>query len=34
MFEDIGRQVLATAHRKRPEYFIKEIGKLIYFNKC
>ncbi|ERL94085.1 hypothetical protein D910_11367 [Dendroctonus ponderosae] len=28
MFEDIGRQVLATAHRKRPEYFIKEIEKI------
>lgn len=26
MFEDIGRQVLATGYRKRPEYFIKEIG--------
>lgn len=28
MFEDIGRQVLATGHRKRPEYFIKEIEKI------
>lgn len=26
VFEDIGRQVLATGHRKRPEYFISEIG--------
>lgn len=26
VFEDIGRQVLATGHRKRPEYFIGEIG--------
>ncbi|XP_060526101.1 mitochondrial-processing peptidase subunit alpha [Cylas formicarius] len=28
MFEDIGRQVLATGHRKRPEYFIREIEKV------
>lgn len=28
MFEDIGRQVLATGHRKRPKYFINEIEKL------
>ncbi|XP_050303675.1 mitochondrial-processing peptidase subunit alpha [Anthonomus grandis grandis] len=28
MFEDIGRQVLATGHRKRPQYFIKEIEKI------
>lgn len=28
MFEDIGRQVLATGHRKRPEYFINEIEKI------
>ncbi|KAL1508936.1 hypothetical protein ABEB36_003752 [Hypothenemus hampei] len=28
MFEDIGRQVLARGHRKRPEYFIKEIEKI------
>lgn len=27
MFEDIGRQVLATGHRKRPKYFIDEIGE-------
>lgn len=27
VFEDVGRQVLATGGRKRPEYFIKEIGK-------
>lgn len=29
VFEDIGRQVLATGERKRPEYFISEIGKRI-----
>nr|CAI5843218.1 unnamed protein product [Callosobruchus analis] len=28
MFEDIGRQVLATGHRKRPKYFIDEIEKI------
>uniref|UniRef100_A0A1Y1LEA8 Mitochondrial-processing peptidase subunit alpha n=1 Tax=Photinus pyralis TaxID=7054 RepID=A0A1Y1LEA8_PHOPY len=28
VFEDIGRQVLATGHRKRPEYFICEIEKV------
>ncbi|XP_030763716.1 mitochondrial-processing peptidase subunit alpha [Sitophilus oryzae] len=28
MFEDIGRQVLAMGHRKRPEYFIKEIERI------
>ncbi|CAG9772471.1 unnamed protein product [Ceutorhynchus assimilis] len=28
MFEDIGRQVLATGHRKRPDYFISEIEKI------
>lgn len=27
IFEDIGRQVLATGHRKRPQYFIDEIGR-------
>lgn len=27
VFEDIGRQVLSTGHRKRPEDFIREIGK-------
>lgn len=26
VFEDVGRQVLVTGHRKRPEHFIKEIG--------
>lgn len=26
VFEDIGRQVLAIGSRKRPEYFIQEIG--------
>lgn len=26
VFEDIGRQVLATGERKPPEYFISEIG--------
>lgn len=30
VFEDIARQVLATGHRKRPQYFIDEIGK--YYN--
>lgn len=29
VFEDIGRQVLATGSRKRPEYFIQEIGELL-----
>lgn len=29
VFEDIGRQVLATGHRKPPEFFIDAIGKLI-----
>ncbi|GFY39312.1 mitochondrial-processing peptidase subunit alpha [Trichonephila inaurata madagascariensis] len=28
MFEDIGRQVLATGKRKEPEYFIQEIAKI------
>ncbi|CAG5095106.1 Similar to PMPCA: Mitochondrial-processing peptidase subunit alpha (Pongo abelii) [Cotesia congregata] len=28
VFEDIGRQVLATGTRKRPEYFIQEIDKI------
>ncbi|XP_013793391.1 mitochondrial-processing peptidase subunit alpha-like [Limulus polyphemus] len=28
MFEDIGRQVLATGHRKPPEFFMDEIGKV------
>ncbi|KAK0172268.1 hypothetical protein PV328_005607 [Microctonus aethiopoides] len=28
VFEDIGRQVLATGVRKRPEYFINEIEKI------
>lgn len=31
VFEDIGRQVLATGHRKRPQYFIDEIGTTILF---
>lgn len=26
VFEDIGRQVLATGHRKRPEEFIQQIN--------
>lgn len=26
VFEDMGRQVLATGHRKRPEYYIDAIG--------
>lgn len=29
VFEDISRQVLATGHRKRPEHFIKAIGKVM-----
>lgn len=29
VFEDIGRQVLATGIRKRPEQFIEAIGKLL-----
>ncbi|XP_044261911.1 mitochondrial-processing peptidase subunit alpha [Tribolium madens] len=28
IFEDIGRQVLATGHRKRPQHFITEIEKI------
>ena len=28
VFEDIARQVLTTGHRKRPEHFIEEIGKI------
>ncbi|KAK9881117.1 hypothetical protein WA026_014465 [Henosepilachna vigintioctopunctata] len=28
IFEDIGRQVLAIGHRKRPEYFIEEIENI------
>ncbi|XP_013106169.1 mitochondrial-processing peptidase subunit alpha [Stomoxys calcitrans] len=28
VFEDVGRQVLATGHRKRPEHFIDEIDKI------
>lgn len=28
MFEDIGRQVLITGHRKRPQHFIDEIEKV------
>jgi len=28
VFEDIGRQVLATKHRKRPSYFIDQIEKV------
>nr|CAD7439339.1 unnamed protein product [Timema bartmani] len=28
VFEDIGRQVLATGHRKRPSYFIDAISKV------
>lgn len=27
VFEDIGRQVLSTGARRRPDHFIKEIGK-------
>lgn len=29
VFEDIGRQVLATGHRKKPEQFIDAIGKYL-----
>jgi len=32
VFEDIGRQVLATGSRKRPEYFMQAIGKPVIFN--
>ncbi|GAB6031464.1 hypothetical protein CHUAL_009233 [Chamberlinius hualienensis] len=28
LFEDIGRQVLATGYRKQPHYYIDEIGKI------
>lgn len=28
VFEDIARQVLATGHRKRPQFFIDEIEKI------
>lgn len=28
IFEDVGRQVLASGHRKRPEYFIEQIEKV------
>ncbi|CAB3373705.1 Hypothetical predicted protein [Cloeon dipterum] len=28
IFEDIGRQVLATGERKRPEYFMKQISQI------
>lgn len=31
VFEDIGRQVLATGARKRPDHFIKEIGTCFFF---
>lgn len=36
VFEDVGRQVLATGKRKPPSFFINEIGekKNIYFGKC
>ena len=29
VFEDIGRKVLATEERRRPEYFIEEIGRML-----
>lgn len=29
VFEDIGRQVLASGQRRQPEYFIGEIGKIV-----
>jgi len=28
VFEDLARQVLATGHRKRPQYFIDAIGEI------
>lgn len=31
VFEDVGRQVLATGKRKPPSYFINEIGKLLSY---
>ncbi|XP_071442365.1 mitochondrial-processing peptidase subunit alpha [Hetaerina americana] len=34
VFEDIGRQVLATGHRKRPEYYIEEIDKIRAEDVC
>lgn len=33
VFEDVGRQVLVTGQRKRPQHFIKEIGKSILINQ-
>lgn len=33
MFEDIARQVLATGHRKRPKFFINEIGESSFLCK-
>lgn len=30
VFEDIGRQVLSTGARKRPDHFIKEIGNICF----
>lgn len=33
VFEDIGRQVLATGSRKRPEYFIQAIGNWLIICK-
>lgn len=30
VFEDIGRQVLATGERKEPEYFMSQIGKWLF----
>ena len=29
VFEDVGRQVLATGEQRRPEYFIEEIGRIL-----
>lgn len=31
VFEDVGRQVLATGKRKPPSFFINEIGNLISY---
>lgn len=31
VFEDIGRQVLATGSRKRPEYYMQAISKIIVY---
>lgn len=33
VFEDIGRQVLSTGERKRPQYFIQAIGNFCRLRK-